>query len=116
VSATPGRICVNSPTQISSFLGDFAAALTRANTFDAKVQTDASRFSANYAGVVALSIRQAFAATELTVSKNGNTFNTSDVLMFMKGEFIFTLRPLEQKITWALEISSNGVSKVLHRW
>ncbi|KAJ7283980.1 DUF1793-domain-containing protein [Mycena rebaudengoi] len=79
-----------SASLISSFLGDFAAALTRANTFDAKVQTDASRFSANYAGVVALSIRQAFAATELTVSKNGNTFNTSDVLMFMK------------------EISSNG--------
>ncbi|KAJ7145357.1 hypothetical protein C8R43DRAFT_1130032 [Mycena crocata] len=69
---------------ISSFLNDYSAALGRANTFDAKVQTDAGKISANYAGVVALSIRQAFAGHEITISKNGNTFNTSDVLYFQK--------------------------------
>ncbi|KAJ7283979.1 DUF1793-domain-containing protein [Mycena rebaudengoi] len=73
-----------SASVISSFLCDYSAALSRANTFDAKVQTDAGRISANYVGVVALSIRQAFAAMELTISKNGNTFNTSDVILFMK--------------------------------
>jgi hypothetical protein len=68
-------------------LGDFSAALSRANAFDAQVQTDASKISTDYAAVVALSIRQAFAATELTVSKTATgAFNTSDVILFMKGE------------------------------
>ncbi|KAJ7129315.1 DUF1793-domain-containing protein [Mycena epipterygia] len=72
---------------ISSFLSDFSAALTRANTFDTKVQTDATKISADYASVVALSIRQAFAATELTLSKtSAGAFNTTDVILFMKGE------------------------------
>ncbi|KAJ6539470.1 hypothetical protein B0H19DRAFT_1213411 [Mycena capillaripes] len=70
---------------ISSFLGDFSPALSRANTFDSKVQTDASKISADYAAVVALSIRQAFAATELTLSKTSSgAFNTSDIILFMK--------------------------------
>jgi hypothetical protein len=70
---------------ISSFLGDYSAALSRANTFDAKVQTDASKISADYASIVALSIRQAFSATELTISKTSTgAFNTTDVILFMK--------------------------------
>ncbi|KAJ7684039.1 hypothetical protein B0H17DRAFT_1073347 [Mycena rosella] len=70
---------------ISSFLSDFSAALTRANTFDAQVQTDAGKISADYAAVVAISIRQAFAATELTLSKTSTgAFNTTDVILFMK--------------------------------
>ncbi|KAJ7368444.1 DUF1793-domain-containing protein [Mycena albidolilacea] len=70
---------------ISSFLGDFSAALTRANAFDAKVQTDAGKISADYASIVALSIRQAFMATELTISKTSTgAFNTTDVILFMK--------------------------------
>ncbi|KAJ7682669.1 DUF1793-domain-containing protein [Mycena polygramma] len=70
---------------ISSFLGDFSAALTRANAFDAKVQTDASKISTDYAAVVALSIRQAFAACELTLSKTSTgAFNTTDIILFMK--------------------------------
>ncbi|KAH8105922.1 DUF1793-domain-containing protein [Cristinia sonorae] len=70
---------------ISSFLDDFSAALTRAKNFDAQVNRDASAISSDYASIVALSIRQVFGATELTISK-GRTgkFNTSDVLMFMK--------------------------------
>ncbi|KAJ6539482.1 DUF1793-domain-containing protein [Mycena capillaripes] len=74
-----------SASVISSFLGDFSAALSRANTFDAQVQSDASKISADYAAVVALSIRQAFAATELTLSKTSSgAFNTTDVILFMK--------------------------------
>lgn len=70
---------------ISSFLGDFSAALSRAKTFDAQVQKDASAISADYASIVALSIRQGFGATEITVSKDSSgKFNTSDVMMFMK--------------------------------
>ncbi|KAK7061847.1 DUF1793-domain-containing protein [Favolaschia claudopus] len=70
---------------ILSFLDDFGAALTRANAFDAQVQTDAGKISADYAAVVALSIRQALGATELTISKTpSGAFNTSDVILFMK--------------------------------
>ena len=73
--------------QISSFLGDYTGAVSRAKTFDAKVQADASAISADYASIVALSVRQAFGATEITISKNSHgSFNSSDVLMFMKGQ------------------------------
>ncbi|KAJ6628752.1 DUF1793-domain-containing protein [Mycena sp. CBHHK59/15] len=72
---------------ISSFLWDFGAALKRAKTLDAKVQSDATKISADYAGVVALSIRQAFGATELTISKTSTgAWNTTDVILFMKGD------------------------------
>ncbi|EEB88097.1 hypothetical protein MPER_14265, partial [Moniliophthora perniciosa FA553] len=70
---------------ISSFLGDFANALTRANAFDAKLNTDANRISADYASITALSVRQAFGATEVTISKNSDgSWNTNDVIVFMK--------------------------------
>lgn len=75
--------------QISSFLGDFSNALTRAKAFDAKVNTDASKISADYASVVALSIRQALGALEITISKNSNgSWNTADVIVFMKGKIL----------------------------
>ncbi|KAI1794379.1 DUF1793-domain-containing protein [Ganoderma leucocontextum] len=70
---------------ISTFLNDYANALARGKAFDAQVNTDASKISADYASVVALSIRQAFGATEITVSKNTDgSFDTSNTLMFMK--------------------------------
>lgn len=73
--------------QISSFLSDYSSALSRAKTFDAKVQADASAISSDYASIVALSIRQAFGATEITASRNSDgSINTSDILMFMKGK------------------------------
>ncbi|PSS35457.1 hypothetical protein PHLCEN_2v1612 [Hermanssonia centrifuga] len=74
---------------ISSFLGDYSNALSRAQTFDSKVQTDASAISADYASIVALSVRQAFGATEITVSKTtSGSFDTSDIMMFMKGKYL----------------------------
>jgi len=69
---------------LSAFLGDYSGSLQRANTFDAKVKSDASKISSDYAGLAALSVRQAFGAIEITISKNGNSYNTSDVLVFMK--------------------------------
>jgi hypothetical protein len=77
---------------ISDFLADFGQALTRANALDAQVQADAEKISVDYAAVAALSLRQAVGATEITVSKDASgAFNTSDVLMFMKGQLHFLL-------------------------
>ncbi|KAJ6498035.1 hypothetical protein C8R47DRAFT_1261015 [Mycena vitilis] len=70
---------------ISFFLGDYSNALDAAKTLDAKVESDSSKISADYAGIVALSIRQSLAANELTISKDDSgAWNTSDVLYFMK--------------------------------
>ncbi|KAI0677168.1 DUF1793-domain-containing protein [Trametes maxima] len=69
---------------ISTFLNDYANALARAKAFDAKVNADANKISADYASIVDLSIRQGFGAIETTVGRNGDGFNTSDVLTFMK--------------------------------
>lgn len=65
---------------------DYSNAVTRASAFDAQIQSDASNVSTNYADWVALSVRQAFGAIEFTISKDSSgNFNTSDVLVFMKG-------------------------------
>jgi len=75
--------------QISSFLSDYFDALDRANTFDAKVQKDSEKISAEYAAIVSLSIRQAFAAIEITISKDSSgAFDTTDIVAFMKGTVI----------------------------
>ena len=77
--------------QISDFVNDYPRALQAGIAADNKLQSDASAISADYAAIVTLSARQAFAATELTISKNADgTYNVADKLVFMK------------------EISSNG--------
>lgn len=66
-------------------MSGYSTALTTANTFDAKVQSDASAINADYAAIVALSIRQAMGAIELTISKGSDgSWNTSDTLVFLK--------------------------------
>ncbi len=68
-------------------MNDYSNALSTARVFDAKLQNDALAISSDYADVVALSVRQAFGAMEITVSKDGdNSWNTSDVLVFLKGK------------------------------
>jgi hypothetical protein len=68
-------------------LNDFSNALDRSNAFDTKVNNDASKISTDYAAVVALSIRQALSALEITVSRNSDgSFNTGDVIVFLKGQ------------------------------
>ncbi|KAK7032863.1 DUF1793-domain-containing protein [Favolaschia claudopus] len=71
---------------ISDFIHAYPVALATASIFDAKVQHDAtSKVSATYAGIAALAVRQAFGATELTISKaNDGSWNTSDIMMFIK--------------------------------
>ncbi|OCH92944.1 DUF1793-domain-containing protein [Obba rivulosa] len=70
---------------IAFFMQDYSGASTRAQTLDNMISADASSISEQYAGLVALSIRQAFAAFEITISKDGSgQFNTSDVMVFMK--------------------------------
>ncbi|KAI0952144.1 hypothetical protein AcV7_008040 [Taiwanofungus camphoratus] len=70
---------------ISTFLGDYSNAVARAQAFDAQVNSDASVISSNYSAVVALSVRQAFGATEITISKDSSSqFNTSDIMVFLK--------------------------------
>ncbi|KAJ7352460.1 hypothetical protein DFH08DRAFT_858995 [Mycena albidolilacea] len=71
---------------ISDFINAYPTALATANAFDAKVQKDAtSKVSTAYAEITALAVRQAFGATELTISKaSDGTWNKSDIMMFMK--------------------------------
>nr|GAT54330.1 predicted protein [Mycena chlorophos] len=70
---------------ITAFYADFEAATQRANAFDAKVEADANKISPDYAGIVALSIRQVFGAIEITTSKNAfGGYNKNDILVFMK--------------------------------
>ncbi|KAG5342508.1 hypothetical protein C0989_000636 [Termitomyces sp. Mn162] len=53
---------------------------------DSRVQRDAQKISTDYAAVVALSLRQAIGATEITISRSSDgSWNTSDVLVFQKG-------------------------------
>ncbi|KAF9019248.1 DUF1793-domain-containing protein [Hymenopellis radicata] len=80
---------------IPSFLSDYGDALNRASTLDSQVENDASAISADYAGLVALSIRQAFGATEITLPKSTDgTWNTSDILNMNTVDVIFPAWPL----------------------
>jgi len=70
---------------ISDFLDDYSNATTRANAFDTQVNSDASKISANYSGLVQLSVRQAFGAIESTISKDSaGEYDTSDIMAFIK--------------------------------
>ena len=74
--------------QITTFITDYSNALTRANALDAQIKADAESISSTYAGLVALSVRQAFGAIEFTLSKDSaGNYNTSDILVFMKGMY-----------------------------
>ncbi|KAI0375561.1 DUF1793-domain-containing protein [Pilatotrama ljubarskyi] len=83
-------------TAISTFLNDYENALARAKAFDTQVNQDASKVSDDYASIVAISIRQAFGASELTVSKTsselstGSNVNTADVIFPTWPLFLYT--------------------------
>ncbi|KAF8621663.1 hypothetical protein AX15_007677 [Amanita polypyramis BW_CC] len=81
---------------ILSFINDYTGALSRAQSFDAELRSSASTISSRYADIVALSLRQAFGAMEITISNDGGySSNTNDVLVFLK------------------EISSDGISHIV---
>ncbi|KAE9407196.1 DUF1793-domain-containing protein [Gymnopus androsaceus JB14] len=69
---------------ISDFLSDYSAALSRANSLDETLQAASASISSSYTDIVALSMRQTFGATELTISGSPGAWNTSDTLMFLK--------------------------------
>ncbi|KAK0453442.1 hypothetical protein EV421DRAFT_1700907 [Armillaria borealis] len=70
---------------IKAFLQGYQDALSQAIGFDSQVENDASAISEDYAGIVALSIRQAMGSMEVTISRtNDGSWNTDDVLVFMK--------------------------------
>ncbi|KAH7339836.1 hypothetical protein B0J17DRAFT_627866 [Rhizoctonia solani] len=63
---------------------DYPNALTASTEFDNKVQTDAAKYSPDYASVVAFSTRQAFASMEITLSGTGSGANLQDIKVFTK--------------------------------
>jgi hypothetical protein len=60
------------PEQVDFFLGDYKTALNQSKTFDAQVRSRATSLSTTwgpaYADIIEASVRQAFAASEITVS------------------------------------------------
>ncbi|KIL59835.1 hypothetical protein M378DRAFT_193746 [Amanita muscaria Koide BX008] len=75
----------NADSMIAFFINDFENALSRARLFDAAIQRDAVAVSNDYADVVALSVRQALGALEITISKTSDgSWNSSDVIVFLK--------------------------------
>ncbi|TFY68763.1 hypothetical protein EVG20_g3433 [Dentipellis fragilis] len=72
-------------TVVNEFLNDFGPAKARADKLDAKILGDAGAMSSDYADIVSLAARQVYGATELTIAKGSDgSWNTSDVMMFMK--------------------------------
>ncbi|KAG8753718.1 hypothetical protein FRC12_011450 [Ceratobasidium sp. 428] len=65
-------------------VNDFQNAQASATQFDNKVQTDGAKVSPDYASVVALGTRQAFASMEITLSGTGSGANLQDVKIFTK--------------------------------
>ncbi|KAJ3759151.1 hypothetical protein EV360DRAFT_82372 [Lentinula raphanica] len=69
---------------IKAFLEDYLSALSRADSLDDTIRSAAEDISSEYADIVALSMRQTLGATELTISGSPGSWNTDDVLMFIK--------------------------------
>ena len=64
-------------------------ALGRAHAFDQQITSDAGKVSLDYSELLSVSLRQAFAGSEITVAKNADgSFDKSDVLIFTKGSFL----------------------------
>ncbi|KAF8179962.1 ER lumen protein retaining receptor-domain-containing protein [Mycena galopus ATCC 62051] len=60
---------LGSPLWIQGFLGDYSASVMTTNLLDVQVKTTAMAISADYYGIVVLSLRQAVSGTEITISK-----------------------------------------------
>ena len=63
---------------------DFNDASLRANALDQRIMSEASAISSDYADLVALSLRPAFAAIDITVAKGSTGVNASDAKAYMK--------------------------------
>ncbi|KAF8684145.1 hypothetical protein RHS04_01442 [Rhizoctonia solani] len=65
-------------------VSDYDNARTASVEFDNRVQTDAARYSPDYASVVAFATRQAFASIEITLSGTGTAADLQDIKLFTK--------------------------------
>ena len=65
--------------------------------------------SPEYADIVELSMRQSFGATEITISGSEGAWNTSDVLMFIKGEDPLRVRATKLCLMYPFRDLSDGV-------
>lgn len=71
--------------KIEFFVNDYGNALNTANAVDAKIQSDGSVISSNYAELVALSLRQALGSMDITITRGSNkNWNTTNLKIFMK--------------------------------
>lgn len=74
----PARTC-----GVCYFLDDYVPANSESLTFDSQLESRASALAGtNYSDVLALSARQAYGATDLTIP--ADTLDTSNVMVFMK--------------------------------
>ena len=72
-------------SRIIDFLGDFTDASSRAQKLDQKILQGAAPISNLLGDLVSLAAAQVYGSTQLTVAVGASgTFNTSDVMMFMK--------------------------------
>ena len=71
------------PCAVCYFLNDYEAANAESQTFDAQLESRASGIGGtNYSDILALSVRQVYGATDLTIPDV--TYDTTNVMVFMK--------------------------------
>ncbi|KAL8663165.1 MAG: hypothetical protein Q9202_004097 [Teloschistes flavicans] len=73
----------DSVAAVSHFLDDYADAAAEASSLDSDIDSKATNVAGtNYSDIVALSVRQAFGAADLTIP--GDTLDTTDLMLFLK--------------------------------
>ncbi|KAL8737725.1 MAG: hypothetical protein Q9181_001410 [Wetmoreana brouardii] len=73
----------DSTSAVSHFLDDYAEAAAEASAMDSNIDSKAtSTAGTNYSDIVALSVRQAYGAADLTIP--ADTLDTSDLMLFLK--------------------------------
>ena len=72
--------------QLSNFLSDYPAALSRSQALDKNItQAAISVGNSDYADILALATRQAYSGIEITIARDDNGgVNASDVMAFYK--------------------------------
>ncbi|KAL5494541.1 hypothetical protein ACEPAI_2 [Sanghuangporus weigelae] len=70
---------------MKAFLDDFPRAQSAAETFDSQILNTGQQFSAEYADLLALTVRQVMGCMDITLSKSSDgSWNMSDVKVFTK--------------------------------
>lgn len=72
------------PSSISAFFNDYADAVGESHSFDQAIITAADPFSTNYTEILEASVRQAFAAIEITIPHDSRSTDPDGVNGFLK--------------------------------